>query len=615
MLPVGSLLHDTYRIERYLSSGGFGNTYVARHIHFDEICAVKEFFMRGINQRDNQTSVSVSNADNRDVFDEQLQKFKKEAQRLRRLNNEHIVRVHDLFEENGTAYYVMDFIDGENLSERLKRTQTPLTEAEVSALLPQMLDALDAVHQAGMLHLDLKPGNIMVDSNQQVRVIDFGASKQQGGHGGTTMSTSISYTQGYAPREQMEQNRQKFGPWTDIYALGATLYNLLTNEHPPMPSDIDEDHTADKQRALSFPSSVSPKMRNLVVGMMATNRDNRPQNIAAVRSLLEEKPAAKVADESTVISTKPQDEETVVATPKTPAPKPKPQAEASFTPTPQAAPVRQKPQSFEKKGSSIIVVSAFLLGLFFNFAWIVWSIFSESADNTQDASSQRTTNPIIAELVDNMVYVEGGTFQMGNRWGLIDEMPEHSVTLSSFYIGKYEVTQEQWKAVMGSNPSYFKGAKRPVECVSWYDCQEFIRKLNQLTGKNFRLPTEAEWEYAARGGNQSRGYIYSGSNTISDVAWYDDNSGQQTHNVGTKASNELGLYDMSGNVWEWCQDWYNSSYYSNSPQMNPTGPSSGSSRVIREGSWRNDSTYCLTEIRGYSRPTISNYRLGFRLAQ
>lgn len=354
--------------------------------------------MRGINQRDNQTSVSVSNADNRDVFDEQLQKFKKEAQRLRKFNNEHIVRVHDLFEENGTAYYVMDFIDGENLSERLKRTQTPLTEAEVSALLPQMLDALDAVHQAGMLHLDLKPGNIMVDSNQQVRVIDFGASKQQGGHGGTTMSTSISYTQGYAPREQMEQNRQKFGSWTDIYALGATLYNLLTNEHPPMPSDIDEDHTADKQRALSFPSSISPKMRRLVVGMMATNRDNRPQNIAAVRSLLEEKPAVKVADESTVISTNPQDEETVIATPKTPAPKPKPQAEASFTPTPQAAPVQQKPQPpvespsfFTRYKIPIIGVAAafslvLLIGLMLPGSKAPES--SASEDNTQAAASE-----------------------------------------------------------------------------------------------------------------------------------------------------------------------------------------------------------------------------------
>lgn len=228
-----------------------------------------------------------------------------------------------------------------------------------------------------------------------------------------------------------------------------------------------------------------------------------------------------------------------------------------------------------------------------------------------NSSSQRSADAIIAELVDNMVYVAGGTFQMGSASG----NPVPSVTLSGFYIGRYEVTQEQWQAVMGSNPSGFKGAKRPVEHVSWDDCQEFIRKLNQLTGKNFRLPTEAEWEYAARGGNKSRGYIYSGSNVIGDVAWYGENSGRQTHNVGTKAPNELGLYDMSGNVLEWCQDWYDSSYYSNSPQTNPTGPSSGSIRVLRGGSWYDSASYCRAANRGSISPTFRYYNIGLRLAQ
>ena len=232
----------------------------------------------------------------------------------------------------------------------------------------------------------------------------------------------------------------------------------------------------------------------------------------------------------------------------------------------------------------------------------------------QTAKSLRSTNAIIDELVDNMVYVAGGTFQMGSISGEDDEIPVHNVTLSDFYIGKYEVTQEQWQTVMGSNPSGFKGAKRPVEQVNWNDCQEFVKKLNQLTGKNFRLPTEAEWEYAAQGGNQSRGYIYSGSNTIGDIAWFEDNSGNQTHNVGTKAPNELGLYDMSGNVWEWCQDWYSSSYYSRSPQTNPTGPLSGPGRVNRGGSWFNYSTYCRTAYRDGSHPTSRSY-IGFRLAQ
>ena len=190
-----------------------------------------------------------------------------------------------------------------------------------------------------------------------------------------------------------------------------------------------------------------------------------------------------------------------------------------------------------------------------------------------------------------MVFVEGGTFTMGatSEQGTSDpfddEYPTHQVTVSDFYIGKYEVTQQLWEYVMGDNPSFFTGSHRPVECVSWNDCQEFIRRLNKITGKTFRLPTEAEWEYAARGGNKSKGYKYAGSNIINDVAWYYGNSSSGTHKVGTKTPNELGIYDMCGNVWELCSDRYSSSYYSSSPSVNPTGPSSGSSRVDRGGSW------------------------------
>ena len=223
-----------------------------------------------------------------------------------------------------------------------------------------------------------------------------------------------------------------------------------------------------------------------------------------------------------------------------------------------------------------------------------------------------------------MIAVEGGTFKMGAQSSSSGgdnydsdaesvESPVHDVTLSSYYIGETEVTQELWEAVMGSNPSDFSGyPQRPVENVSWDDCQEFITKLNNLTGKNFRLPTEAEWEYAARGGNKSNGYKYSGSNTIGNVAWYNDNSSSTTHDVKTKQANELGIYDMSGNVWEWCQD-RNGSYSSGS-QTNPTGPSSGSFRVSRGGTWISNARHCRVSYR-YS--YNSDYRLitlGLRLS-
>ncbi len=240
-------------------------------------------------------------------------------------------------------------------------------------------------------------------------------------------------------------------------------------------------------------------------------------------------------------------------------------------------------------------------------------------NNTSHSGSTSSTVSLSAELnklINNMVYVAGGTFTMGatseqGSDAFDNESPTHSVTLSSYYICKYEVTQALWRAVMGNNPSNFKGDNLPVECVSWDDCQTFINRLNSYTGRNFRLPTEAEWEFAARGGNYSRHYKYSGSNYISDVAWYDGNSSNRTHPVGTKQANELGLYDMSGNVWEWCSDWYGS--YSSYSQNDPTGPNSGSFRVLRGGCWFIFASHCRSSYRYYNSPGYRNINLGLRL--
>lgn len=286
MLQVGTILHGTYRIESYLASGGFGNTYLAKNIEFDETYAIKEFFVKGVCQRDgNSTTISVSNAENTNSFEQQREKFKKEARRLRSLCNPLIVKVYDLFEENGTAYYVMDYVDGENLSARLKRTNAPLAESGIRNYLNQILDGLEAIHNEGMFHLDIKPANIMVDSHDVVKLIDFGASKQQSTVGGATMSTGISYTNGYAPSEQMAQSYDKFGPWTDFYALGATVYKLLTNQDPPSVSDLSEDETENKHLALPMPN-VSEEMKKLVVWMMQVNRLKRPKNVGEIRRIL-----------------------------------------------------------------------------------------------------------------------------------------------------------------------------------------------------------------------------------------------------------------------------------------------------------------------------------------
>ena len=248
-------------------------------------------------------------------------------------------------------------------------------------------------------------------------------------------------------------------------------------------------------------------------------------------------------------------------------------------------------------------------GVSFEMVRVDGGTFRMGATSEQEDKAMDNEKPVHSVTLSS--YYMGATAEQEDK-AMDNEKPVHSVTLSSYYIGKTEVTQALWQAVMGSNPSNFKGSDLPVECVNWNDCQEFIQKLNSLTGRNFRLPTEAEWEFACRGGNNSRGYKYSGSNYIYNVAWYWDNTGQKTHPVGTKAPNELGIYDMSGNVWEWCSDWY--ADYTSYSQTNPTGPQSGSFRVARGGCWCRYARYCRSSFRYDCYPTGRDYYLGLRLA-
>ncbi|MBR3373549.1 MAG: SUMF1/EgtB/PvdO family nonheme iron enzyme [Bacteroidaceae bacterium] len=657
MLRIGTILHDTYRIDRYLSSGGFGNTYVATNIAFDERVAIKEFFIKGVNQRDeNQTTVSVSNRENVNQFEEQREKFKKEARRLRRLHNDHLVRVHDLFEENGTSYYVMDYVDGESLSGRLKRTGEPMSEAEVWKILPQILDALKTVHGQGIWHLDLKPGNIMIDRQGTVKVIDFGASKQLNAqNGGATTSTAVNYTRGYAPREQEAQHYDKFGPWTDLYALGATVYNLVTGNKPPTSMDVEDDGAA----AFSFSSAVSARMRDLIEWLMQPNRTKRPQSVDEVIRSMEQSghklaESLETPDDETVYKPKAEkknetesDAETQYAD--------KVQANRNAAQARSSAAEGNPPDS--KKGgkkwwfigiaAAVLCAVIVLVALGLGKSGLSQEPASEQSEFNQKPLSNRTFTVNGVEF--SMVEVEGGTFEMGSNDGDDDEKPVHSVTLSSYYIGQTEVTQALWKAVMGSNPSYFKGDNLPVEQVSWDDCQSFITKLNQLTGERFRLPTEAEWEFAARAGTKTSLY-YNGqdivingeynSPNLDPLAWYGGNCGRNfttsegcdvsngydisdwpdkqysdskggTHSVGRKQPNAFGLYDMLGNVWEWCQDWYGD--YSSSSQTNPTGPTSGSYRVLRGGSWRSYVGFCLSADRDFITPGDRCIDIGLRL--
>lgn len=348
--------------------------------------------------------------------------------------------------------------------------------------------------------------------------------------------------------------------------------------------------------------------------------------------------------QTTETDNSPEQESPEIQKPETPKPEaPKPQIE---TPKPEPEPVAKKNNMLWLWVALAVAVVLGVWGVFRVVKLVNsqnysndndYDVIEEVAEEVAEDNYNESTEYVANGVAFKMVKVEGGTFTMGATSDDEDPLdyaePPHSVTLSSYSIGETEVTQALWQAVMGNNPSDFTGDnQRPVETVSWEDCQEFIRKLNSLTGKNFRLPTEAEWEYAARGGNKSKGYKYSGSNSIGDVAWFWQNSGDKflsgtdddwdydkilqnnckTHPVKQKQANELGIYDMSGNVWEWCQDRYGD--YNSSSQTNPTGPSSGSDRKMLGGSWYYDARSCRSSYRANYYPVNGVNFLGLRLA-
>ena len=282
ILQIGAVV-GRYRVVRHISSGGFGITYEVEHINLKTRCCMKEFFMRGINQRVGD-SVTVSVEENRASFEQMRAKFLHEAQRMAQLKNPYVVRVTDCFEQNDTAYYVMDLINGRSLSDVMKAKGRAFTEAEVRQMLPQILDALRGIHDSGIYHLDLKPANIMQDKDGHLCLIDFGASKQMSLEETRTLSTStaLCYTPGFAPDELIQGASKYIGPWTDFYCLGATLYNLLTRETPPEAADVKYR----SESAFRFPPSVSPQMQQLVRWLMQPDYPQRPKSVEEIEQRL-----------------------------------------------------------------------------------------------------------------------------------------------------------------------------------------------------------------------------------------------------------------------------------------------------------------------------------------
>ena len=719
-LQQGSLLQGgRYKILSTLGQGGFGITYLALQSGLERKVAIKEFFMKDLCNRDETTSqVSVGSTGSMDMVERFKAKFLKEARNIARLNHPNIVRIHDIFEENCTAYYVMEYAEGGSLADKVKRLGY-VPEPDAVRYILQIADALGYIHMQKMNHLDVKPANIMLSEADDAILIDFGLSKQYDATtGNQTSTTPVGISDGYAPMEQYRPGGVgEFSPETDVYSLGATFFKLLTGVTPPSASDVNEDGVPVAELKAK---GVNQASIDVICKAMEGRKKDRIKGIDSFVRLLGNtsvpippvlNPVSESNDEeATIVNVQPvlsQDQPIEPSTKqksssntnygllaiiviviaiivailwgqgrgaggKTPVPVDDSLAcdivcadsvcadivcvdsiPAEFIeqvkPTSTSLYVTTSPADVtvyvdgKRIGTTPIEDIEFSLGKHKVKLskqgyedMVITRTFGEKPvvlneklmEKTQQQTSwmsqsshSSTIGGKITFTVDgvsfDMMPVSGGTFRMGATKSTDsdasgDEGPLHDVTLSDYYIGKTEVTQSLWHAVMGTNPSHFRGDNLPVESVSWDDCQEFIRKLNAKTGKDFRLPTEAEWEYASRGGNRSRGYKYSGSDNIGSVAWYDGNSNSTTHPVAGKQSNELGIYDMSGNVWEWCGDRYGS--YSSSSQTNPNGAASGDRRVVRGGSWGSYPGGCRPGDRVINAP---GYRLnceGFRIA-
>lgn len=577
VLPVGSVLRSgkrEYKVEAVLGKGGFGITYkvsameqvgrIPVRVEF----AMKEFFMDGC-LRD--ASGKVSTAATKGEAADGLKDFISEARRLNSLCGQcrNIVPVDEVFEANGTACYVMEFLDGGSLADYVKK-HGALSVGAAKKILKPVADAVAFLHSNRITHLDIKPGNIMFRSNGEPVLIDFGLAKHYDRRGNaTTTVRTLAYSAGFSPAEQYVGLKQ-FSPQSDVYALAATFANMLTGKTPPEAIDLEFSLN---DWSVCLPEEVRPA----VVHAMAYSRKDRT---LSVRDFVKE----LYGNEPSVVE--------------------KPVSQPAAEPT-----VESKTEVIGEGKKS--TKKWWIIAACVAVAAVVGIVCASAPQLVAVEGSQTFT---VNGVKFTMVPVEGGTFTMGvtSEQGGYAGDKAHQVTLSNYYIGQTEVTQALWKAVMGSNPSDSKGDNLPVEQVSWDDCQVFIQNLNQLTGKQFRLPTEAEWEYAARGGRKSRGYKYAGGNDIGLVAWYTDNSGNETHTVATKQANELGVYDMSGNVEEWCSDWYGD--YQSSSQSDPQGPSSGSNRVSRGDCYFSDARDCRVSNRSYNLPDYRGDFLGLRLS-
>jgi formylglycine-generating enzyme required for sulfatase activity len=557
--------------------------------------------------------------------------FEREASLLANLRHSTLPKVMDYFTEGQGDFLVMEFISGHDLAELLDLRGGPFPQPQVLRWADDLLNVLEYLHGKQLLHRDIKPSNLKLTKEGEIFLLDFGLAKGAVGQM-PTLATSHSvrgYTPVYASLEQILN--QGTDARSDIYSLGATLYHLLTGTAPidaPTRFHVTEEEQRDPLALIQNENPhASPHVAAIIHSAMEISRKRRPASAAemrkALRSAEEEEAQSRDQMPATVRA---------ASVPGVVPPENKAPSSPGIRSMPSSSPTGGSFGQFSGRPNELFaaastvrstttprtaIVGVVILAVLVGIAILIW-FWKDTTSQDVKSVSQATPESTLPRSQPNQagiefVLISPGTFFMDSKKDEGGETPVHQVTISySFYMGKYEVTQAQWQAVMGNNPSSHKscGGNCPVEQVSWDDVQNFINKLNESNnGFIYRLPTDAEWEYACRAGTTGH---YAGN--LSDMAWYWENSGQETHATGSKQANAWGLADMHGNVWEWCEDWYHESYEdapTNGSAWLTDGPQKH--RVMRGGSSLDEASDLRSSSRGWATPNDRLGNVGFRV--
>ncbi|MBT6154897.1 MAG: SUMF1/EgtB/PvdO family nonheme iron enzyme [Planctomycetaceae bacterium] len=596
-----------YRIIRRLGKGGMGTVFLAEDTQLQREVALK------IPQFES------------DDDHELLERFYREARAAATLNHPNLCPVFDVGEIDGIHYLTMAFIEGEALSEMV-RPGEPLSAEQASVIVHKVALGMAEAHEKGIVHRDLKPANISMNQRGDPVVMDFGLARHNNsGDARLTKSGAVIGTPAYMAPEQIEGDIDAIGPGCDIYSLGVILFELLTGEIPfdgPIAAVLGQVLTQEPPPPSRFRSDLDMRLETICLKMMAKQREDRYASMFEVADalgefLFETTRAGAYASTSGTSAANVQTDanETVGGGTKS---RRTIFSSERFTAVSQF--VRRSVETVgqwsapRKKSLGIAIAGAVL------FLVVCMSAIQFFGD--ADGTPSQITDGIGTRLV----LIPAGEFSMGDsasHSGFDDERPRHRVTITKpFYMGAYEVTQKEYVAVMGENPSEFEGDNRPVEKVAWNDAREFCRKLGVQENVVYRLPTEAEWEYACRAGSSMPWHFGDDANMLSEYAWSADTKRGTTNEVGQLKANGFGLFDIHGNVLEWCSDWYSAKYYSESAASDPQGPSEGdanregiTTKVARGGSWDSSAATCRSAYRGTNGIKANSPQTGFRVVR